>query len=110
VPEGNGEAIAVDLDRKARIGSAVLLQDLGMMPVCGIEFIRQVNQAQHKIPRKKPPVHCTGGLSSVELSFDYAVRALRTNHPLSFLFPVAVALYDSIIAGIPCTPIICILI
>jgi hypothetical protein len=45
-------------------------------------------------------------VSSIELSFDYAARALRANHQLSFLFPADVALYDIIIGNIVSTLII----
>ena len=34
-------------------------------------------------------------LSSIELSFDYAPRALRGNHPLSFFYFGIVTLYDN---------------
>lgn len=42
-----------------------------------------------------PPALRQRALSSIELSFDYAPRALRGNHPLSFFYFAIVTLYDN---------------
>lgn len=85
VAKWNRKANAIDHNRQTSIRAGLFRQDFGAAGIFLVKLWRQSNEL-HCGPFQKMPSVRTEGKTSIELSFDYAVRALRTNHLLSFLF------------------------